>query len=106
MIRKCRQKIHQTPVVAIDSLFIFVVYMNNFIVLEKQGPCPTHILVTCHGRFFYFDVIDKLGEPYTAPEIQQQLQRISDKCYSQQRGSGLGALTAADRTVWTKVNIL
>ncbi|CAH1788913.1 unnamed protein product [Owenia fusiformis] len=74
--------------------------LNFYFKLEDQGPCPTHIIVICRGRFFTLNVIDETGEPYTAPELQKMLQHVHDNCNSRPAGPGLGSLTSEYRTTW------
>ncbi|XP_064630184.1 peroxisomal carnitine O-octanoyltransferase-like isoform X2 [Lineus longissimus] len=70
---------------------------------EREGPCPTNIIILRKGHVFTFDAVDKFGVPLMAPEIQVQMQRIADICDALPQGPGLAACTAHDRTSWAKL---
>jgi hypothetical protein len=71
---------------------------------EREGPCPTNVIILRKGHIFSFDAIDKSGVPLMAPEIQLQMQRVADTCDKLPQGPGLATCTAHDRTSWSMVS--
>ncbi|XP_013407004.1 peroxisomal carnitine O-octanoyltransferase-like [Lingula anatina] len=78
-------------------------HFNFYFKTKREGKTPTHFLVICKGRIFTVDGVDEKEEPYTPPELEAQLQLIREKCDSEPRGPGVGALTGAERTDWAKL---
>ncbi|XP_052000787.1 peroxisomal carnitine O-octanoyltransferase isoform X2 [Xyrauchen texanus] len=73
----------------------------NFFKTESEGPCPSHIVVMCHGRVFTFDGLCD-GRILTPPELLRQLTYIKECCKEEPVGDGVGALTTEERTRWAK----
>ncbi|XP_061530027.1 peroxisomal carnitine O-octanoyltransferase-like isoform X1 [Phycodurus eques] len=73
----------------------------NYFKTEREGPCPSHLVVMCHGRIFTFDALCD-GEMLTPPELLRQLNYVKDRCERQPAGDGVAALTSDERTRWAK----
>ncbi|KAI1885482.1 hypothetical protein AGOR_G00204150 [Albula goreensis] len=73
----------------------------NYFKTESEGPCPSHLVVMCHGRIFTFDALCD-GAILTPPEILRQLQYIKQCCDGEPEGEGVAALTTEERTRWAK----
>lgn len=73
----------------------------NYFRTESEGPCPSHLIVMCHGRIFTFDVLCD-GEILTPPELLRQLTHIKQCCEGEPAGEGVSALTTEERTRWAK----
>lgn len=70
---------------------------------ESEEPTsPTHLIVMHKGHIFSFDAIDEYGDVLLPPEIELQLQRITNWCSENGPGSSVGSLTVDDRTTWAK----
>lgn len=68
---------------------------------EREGSCPSHLIVMCRGRIFTFNaVVD--GQILTPPELLRQLSYIQDFCDARPEGEGLAALTSEERTRWAQ----
>uniref|UniRef100_A0A8C4NM81 Peroxisomal carnitine O-octanoyltransferase n=2 Tax=Eptatretus burgeri TaxID=7764 RepID=A0A8C4NM81_EPTBU len=70
---------------------------------EREGHCPSHVVVLCRGRAFTFDTLDPNGAILTPPELARQLQNIKDKCQDEADGPTISALTSDERTRWAQV---
>ncbi|XP_035528387.1 peroxisomal carnitine O-octanoyltransferase-like [Morone saxatilis] len=42
--------------------------IRNYFKTEREGPCPSHLVVMCRGRFFTFDAVCD-GQILTPPEL-------------------------------------
>ncbi|XP_062841938.1 peroxisomal carnitine O-octanoyltransferase isoform X2 [Trichomycterus rosablanca] len=73
----------------------------NYFKTESEGPCPSHLVVMCHGRIFTFDALCD-GCIITPPEILRQLTYIKQICDGDVKGDGVAALTSEERTRWAK----
>uniref|UniRef100_W5L9W1 Peroxisomal carnitine O-octanoyltransferase n=1 Tax=Astyanax mexicanus TaxID=7994 RepID=W5L9W1_ASTMX len=73
----------------------------NYFKTESEGPCPSHLVVICRGRFFAFDVLCN-GRIMTPPEILRQLTYIKERCDGEPVGDGVSALTSEERTRWAE----
>ncbi|XP_012673584.1 peroxisomal carnitine O-octanoyltransferase [Clupea harengus] len=73
----------------------------NYFRTESEGPCPSHLVVMCRGRFFTFDVLCD-GHILTPPELLRQLTHIKQSCEGGPAGEGVSALTTEERTRWAK----
>ncbi|XP_074652044.1 peroxisomal carnitine O-octanoyltransferase-like isoform X2 [Tubulanus polymorphus] len=69
---------------------------------EDSKNYPRHFVVQKSGRFFMVDAVDATGELVTPPDLQIQLQNISDICDNEDPGPGLGMLTADYRDKWAE----
>ncbi|XP_041367134.1 peroxisomal carnitine O-octanoyltransferase-like [Gigantopelta aegis] len=70
---------------------------------ESQGDTPSNVIVTYKGRLFSVESLDDKGELLTAPEFQQILQTIHDRCNSEPHGQCVSVLTADNRTRWAQM---
>lgn len=71
---------------------------------EKEGPCPSHVVVACNGHIFLVDAVDKTtGSALNPLEWESQLQIIVDEA-SKTPGQGISRLTCDDRDTWAKNN--
>lgn len=52
-------------VVAVSPPFPFPSHLS---VAEREGPCPSHLVVLCRGRIFTFDALCD-GQILTPPEL-------------------------------------
>ncbi|XP_067366387.1 peroxisomal carnitine O-octanoyltransferase isoform X1 [Channa argus] len=75
--------------------------IHNYFKTEREGPCPSHLAVMCHGRIFTFDALCD-GEILTPPELLRQLRFVKDRCEGEPEGDGVAALTSEERTRWAK----
>uniref|UniRef100_A0A672RLH4 Peroxisomal carnitine O-octanoyltransferase n=1 Tax=Sinocyclocheilus grahami TaxID=75366 RepID=A0A672RLH4_SINGR len=73
----------------------------NFFKTEREGPCPSHMIVMCRGRVFTFDALCD-GRILTPPELLRQLTYIKECCDGEPEGDGVSALTTEERTRWAK----
>jgi carnitine O-octanoyltransferase len=78
--------------------------MECFAIAEREGEAPSHVVVLCRGRYFKFNVLDSAGHIITAPEIEEQLRSVRQRCDNEPHGPGVGALTAERRTTWYHVS--
>uniref|UniRef100_A0A8C8LSH9 Choline/carnitine acyltransferase domain-containing protein n=1 Tax=Oncorhynchus tshawytscha TaxID=74940 RepID=A0A8C8LSH9_ONCTS len=74
----------------------------NYFKTESEGPCPSHVVVMCKGRFFSFDAVCD-GYILTPPELLRQLTHVKQCCEGEPAGDGVAALTSEERTRWAKV---
>ncbi|XP_034234583.1 peroxisomal carnitine O-octanoyltransferase [Thrips palmi] len=71
---------------------------------EKEGTCPSHVMVACNGHIFLVDAVDETTGSILNPlEWESQLQRIVDEA-SKTPGQGIARLTCDDRDTWAKNN--
>ncbi|CDQ85055.1 unnamed protein product [Oncorhynchus mykiss] len=73
----------------------------NYFKTESEGPCPSHVVVMCKGRFFSFDAVCD-GHILTPPELLRQLTHVKQCCEGEPAGDGIAALTSEERTRWAK----
>ncbi|XP_061677090.1 peroxisomal carnitine O-octanoyltransferase-like isoform X3 [Syngnathoides biaculeatus] len=73
----------------------------NYFKTEREGRCPSHLVVMCHGRIFTFDALCD-GEILTPPELLRQLSYVKERCERLPEGDGVAALTSDERTRWAK----
>ncbi|XP_077431413.1 peroxisomal carnitine O-octanoyltransferase-like isoform X4 [Vanacampus margaritifer] len=73
----------------------------NYFKTEREGHCPSHLVVMCRGRIFTFDALCD-GEFLTPPEIFRQLSYVKECCEGRPDGDGVAALTSDERTRWAK----
>ncbi|XP_052351521.1 peroxisomal carnitine O-octanoyltransferase-like isoform X12 [Oncorhynchus keta] len=76
----------------------------NYFKTESEGPCPSHVVVMCKGRFFSFDAVCD-GHILTPPELLRQLTHVKQCCEGEPAGDGIAALTSEERTRWAKVSL-
>ncbi|XP_077160259.1 peroxisomal carnitine O-octanoyltransferase isoform X2 [Paroedura picta] len=74
----------------------------NYFRTEREGECPSHLVVLCQGRIFAFDAVYD-GHILNQPEIVRQLTYIQKRCYNEPEGPGLAALTSEERTRWAQI---
>ncbi|XP_047454810.1 peroxisomal carnitine O-octanoyltransferase [Mugil cephalus] len=75
--------------------------IHNYFKTEREGPCPSHLVVMCRGRIFTFDALYD-GQILTPPELLRQLSYVKERCDREPEGDGVGALTTEERTRWAK----
>uniref|UniRef100_A0A3Q3IG18 Peroxisomal carnitine O-octanoyltransferase n=1 Tax=Monopterus albus TaxID=43700 RepID=A0A3Q3IG18_MONAL len=76
--------------------------LHNYFKTEREGPCPSHIVVMCRGRIFTFDALCD-GQILTPPEVLRwQLSYVKERCEGEPEGHGVAALTSEERTRWAK----
>ncbi|XP_029602282.1 peroxisomal carnitine O-octanoyltransferase-like isoform X1 [Salmo trutta] len=73
----------------------------NYFKTESEGPCPSHVVVMCKGRFFSFDAVCD-GHILTPPELLRHLTHVKQCCEGEPAGDGIAALTSEERTRWAK----
>uniref|UniRef100_A0A674D2E0 Peroxisomal carnitine O-octanoyltransferase n=1 Tax=Salmo trutta TaxID=8032 RepID=A0A674D2E0_SALTR len=73
----------------------------NYFKTESEGPCPSHVVVMCKGRFFSFDAVCD-GHILNPPELLRQLTHVKQCCEGEPAGEGVAALTSEERTRWAK----
>lgn len=76
--------------------------MFAYVWKEKEGDCPSHVIVMCKGRMYRMETLNRAGKLITPPEIQYQLEKIVKEAKLKE-GPGLGILTCDERTSWAKV---
>ncbi|XP_031692696.1 peroxisomal carnitine O-octanoyltransferase-like isoform X3 [Oncorhynchus kisutch] len=76
----------------------------NYFKTESEGPCPSHVVVMCKGRFFSFDAVCD-GHILTPPELLRQLTHVKQCCEGEPAGDGIAALTSEERTRWATVSL-
>ncbi|XP_068611832.1 peroxisomal carnitine O-octanoyltransferase [Brachionichthys hirsutus] len=75
--------------------------IRNYFKTEREGHCPSHLVVLCRGRIFTFDALYD-GKILTPPELLRQLSYVTECCEGQPEGQGVSALTSQERTLWAK----
>ncbi|XP_028437510.1 peroxisomal carnitine O-octanoyltransferase isoform X3 [Perca flavescens] len=75
--------------------------IRNYFKTESEGPCPSHLVVICHGRIFTFDAVCD-GQILTPPELLRQLSYVKECCEGEPEGDGVAALTSEERTRWAQ----
>ncbi|KAI3360493.1 hypothetical protein L3Q82_002379 [Scortum barcoo] len=75
--------------------------IRNYFKTEREGPCPSHLVVLCRGRIFTFDGLCD-GQILTPPELLRQLSYVKEYCEGEPEGDGVSALTTEERTRWAK----
>ncbi|KAM9851801.1 peroxisomal carnitine O-octanoyltransferase [Aulostomus maculatus] len=75
--------------------------IHNYFKTEREGPCPSHLVVMCRGRFFTFDALCD-GQILSPPEILRQLSYVKEYCEGGPEGDGVAALTSEERTRWAE----
>ncbi|KAK9513785.1 hypothetical protein VZT92_027291 [Zoarces viviparus] len=73
--------------------------IRNYFKTEREGPCPSHLVVICRGRIFTFDAVCD-GQILTPPELLRQLSCVKECCEGEPEGDGVAALTSEERTRW------
>uniref|UniRef100_A0A8C2Z1M0 Peroxisomal carnitine O-octanoyltransferase n=1 Tax=Cyclopterus lumpus TaxID=8103 RepID=A0A8C2Z1M0_CYCLU len=73
--------------------------IRNYFKTEREGPCPSHLVVICRGRIFTFDAVCD-GQILTPPELLRQLSYVKECCDGEPEGDGVAALTSEERTRW------
>ncbi|KAE8740665.1 hypothetical protein FOCC_FOCC013813 [Frankliniella occidentalis] len=69
---------------------------------EKEGFCPSHVVVACNGHIYIVDAIDEATESILTPlEWEQQLQFVIEDAF-QTLGQGISILTCDNRDTWAK----
>ncbi|KAG7233050.1 hypothetical protein INR49_007529 [Caranx melampygus] len=75
--------------------------IRNYFKTEREGPCPSHLVVMCRGRIFTFDALYD-GQILTPPELLRQLSYVKERCEREPEGDGVAVLTSEERTRWAK----
>ncbi|XP_034030719.1 peroxisomal carnitine O-octanoyltransferase [Thalassophryne amazonica] len=73
----------------------------NYFKTEREGLCPSHLVVMCRGRIFTFDALCD-GQIVTSPELLRQLTYVKRCCDSEPDGDGVAVLTSEERTRWAE----
>ncbi|XP_054478461.1 peroxisomal carnitine O-octanoyltransferase [Anoplopoma fimbria] len=73
--------------------------IRNYFKTEREGPCPSHLVVMCRGRIFTFDAVCD-GQILTPPELLRQLSYVKECCEGEPEGDGVAVLTSEERTRW------
>ncbi|XP_041039525.1 peroxisomal carnitine O-octanoyltransferase isoform X5 [Carcharodon carcharias] len=114
LLRKQRLAVHKAGSVPLDMDQFRALYCTckipgvtrdslvSYFKTEAEGPCPSHLVVLCHGRIFIFDTMYE-HHILTPPELCRQLTYIRERCNSEPEGPGVSALTAEERTRWAKI---
>ncbi|XP_030055676.1 peroxisomal carnitine O-octanoyltransferase isoform X2 [Microcaecilia unicolor] len=76
--------------------------ITSYFRTEREGDCPSHVVVMCRGRIFTFNAVHD-GHILTPPEIHRQLAYIQKRCHTESNGPGVSALTTEERTRWAKI---
>ena len=70
---------------------------------EKEGDCPSHVIVIYQGRIFKVNCLDENNEVRQPQELLIALQQIQTKVENQhQPSAGIPLLTNDERTTWAK----
>ncbi|GFO28287.1 carnitine o-octanoyltransferase [Plakobranchus ocellatus] len=69
---------------------------------EKEGDCPTHVVVMSKGHIFCLEMFGEDGELLTPPEIEVQLEKIKTKSNALGPAQGVAYLTSMDRRAWAE----
>ncbi|RUS79407.1 hypothetical protein EGW08_012820 [Elysia chlorotica] len=69
---------------------------------EREGDCPSHIIVLSKGHIFCLETLDDNGEILSPPELEAQLQKIKDKSIALGPAQGVPFLTSMERTSWAQ----
>ncbi|GFO27234.1 carnitine o-octanoyltransferase [Plakobranchus ocellatus] len=69
---------------------------------EREGDCPSHVVVMCKGHIFRLEMFGEDGKILTPPEIEVQLEKIKDKSISLGPAQGVPFLTSMERNAWAK----
>ncbi|GFS05585.1 carnitine O-octanoyltransferase [Elysia marginata] len=69
---------------------------------EREGDCPSHIVVMSKGHIFCMETLDDNGEILTPPEMEAQLQKIKDRSIALGPAQGVPFLTSMERTTWAE----
>ena len=72
---------------------------------EREGDCPSHIVVMSKGHIFQMETLDDNGEVLSAPELEAQFQKIKDQSIALGPAQGVPFLTSMDRTSWAEVRV-
>ncbi|XP_029306512.1 peroxisomal carnitine O-octanoyltransferase isoform X1 [Cottoperca gobio] len=75
--------------------------IRNYFKTEREGPCPSHVVVICRGRIFTFDAVCD-GKILTPPELFRQLSYVKECCEREPEGDGVAVLTSEERTRWAQ----
>ncbi|GAB0095092.1 Choline/carnitine acyltransferase domain [Sergentomyia squamirostris] len=68
---------------------------------EKEGPCPTHVMVFAKRRYFKIEAVDENGNIQSPQYYLAMFEAIKDIVNNDKRiGDGVAVLTCDDRTNW------
>uniref|UniRef100_A0A6M2DPT8 Putative carnitine o-acyltransferase cpti n=1 Tax=Xenopsylla cheopis TaxID=163159 RepID=A0A6M2DPT8_XENCH len=81
------------PGVEFDSLI-------SYFKTEKEGPCPSHIIIMRGGRIFKVNV-NINGKPIKASQLEQVIVDIKTMC-KEKSEQEIGYMTCDERTSWAK----
>ncbi|XP_055588371.1 peroxisomal carnitine O-octanoyltransferase [Uranotaenia lowii] len=77
--------------------------IETYFKTEKEGECPSHLLVIYDGRIFKLNGLHENGEILSPQEFLLMLQQIQQKVDSERAShSGVPLLTNDDRTTWAR----
>uniref|UniRef100_A0AAG5CSL1 Choline/carnitine acyltransferase domain-containing protein n=1 Tax=Anopheles atroparvus TaxID=41427 RepID=A0AAG5CSL1_ANOAO len=70
---------------------------------EREGSCPSHLIVLYGGRIFKVPGLDSKGDPLSPQDFLFSLQQIQVKVEGERvQHAGVPVLTNDDRTTWAK----
>lgn len=72
--------------------------------LEKEGDCPSHIIVLHKGRFYKVEVFHPGGGQLTMAEWQKILDLITQDSLERPWGDNIAGLTSDNRDSWAEVS--
>uniref|UniRef100_A0A182NGC9 60S ribosome subunit biogenesis protein NIP7 homolog n=1 Tax=Anopheles dirus TaxID=7168 RepID=A0A182NGC9_9DIPT len=86
----------RTPGVEMDKV-------ESYFRTEKDGPCPSHLIVLYDGRIFKVPGLDANGDPLSPQDFLFTLQQIQVRVEGESVAhAGVPVLTNDDRTTWAR----
>ncbi|XP_049530267.1 peroxisomal carnitine O-octanoyltransferase [Anopheles darlingi] len=79
--------------------------VQSYFKTEREGPCPSHVIVLYDGRIFKIPGLDANGEPLSAQAFLFALQQVQNKVEGdggRAEHAGVPVLTNDDRTTWAR----
>ncbi|XP_035777858.1 peroxisomal carnitine O-octanoyltransferase-like [Anopheles albimanus] len=78
--------------------------VQSYFKTEREGPCPSHVIVLYDGRIFKVPGLDVKGEPLSPQAFLFALQQVQAKVEGEGRvdHAGVPVLTNDDRTTWAR----
>uniref|UniRef100_A0A2M4AS50 Putative carnitine o-acyltransferase cpti n=1 Tax=Anopheles triannulatus TaxID=58253 RepID=A0A2M4AS50_9DIPT len=78
--------------------------VQSYFKTEREGPCPSHVIVLYDGRIFKVPGLDARGEPLSPQAFLFTLQQVQAKVEGEGRAehAGVPVLTNDDRTTWAR----
>ncbi|KAK7872854.1 hypothetical protein R5R35_006725 [Gryllus longicercus] len=75
--------------------------LANFFKTEKEGDCPSHVIILSNGRIFRVNALAPDGAPISFSEWLKILTKIA-AVTSEEKGPGIPILTCDKRAIWAK----